>query len=364
MKARVKTYLNERTIQPSVNAPNYSYYKPGDEIEITDIVNGDSYDGNNVWYQLKNGSYVWSGGVEGLKSIDSDIGLVLNKEKSNKDWYHSKYGITKIWEEYNKYGEDVNIAIVDSGIHVDNMYFENANIDGVRWDGNKDYIDQNGHGTKVASIIAANGPTLIGVAPKTNLFICKYYDRQPEVPQLLEALDHIPEKVDFIVISSGFLPQDLTAEQTKLLEDKIIRLSRTKLVICSVGDDYNHDDNPFIRYPAGFTSVISVASVNDQNYISEFSTKSNKIELAAPGEKVKVYDFQNQKIATEDGTSFSSPFVAGVLALIKSSYPHLTSQELIDIILKTLKSKTSKSLYGGGIIDPLAATQKIKNQQV
>lgn len=82
MKAVVKTYLNIRTGAPAIEFNNNpGYYNPGDEVEILQPVVGEMYKENCIWYLLKNGAFVWSGGiisnevvfdVKGFKALDME----------------------------------------------------------------------------------------------------------------------------------------------------------------------------------------------------------------------------------------------------------------------------------------------------
>jgi lysozyme len=71
MKARVSTFLNIRTGSPEV-LPNNNpgFFKPGDVITVTSKVIGQTVKGNNAWYKLEDGSFVWSGGIS---AIEEDI---------------------------------------------------------------------------------------------------------------------------------------------------------------------------------------------------------------------------------------------------------------------------------------------------
>jgi len=64
MKGLVTMELNERQQNPGVNSPITKFYPENQVVEIADALIGDPYDGNNVWYRLKDGAYVWSGGIE------------------------------------------------------------------------------------------------------------------------------------------------------------------------------------------------------------------------------------------------------------------------------------------------------------
>ena len=64
MKARVTKYLNIRSGSPEVlPGNNPGFFSPGEVIEITEKIIGQNVKGNNVWYKLDDGGFVWSGGI-------------------------------------------------------------------------------------------------------------------------------------------------------------------------------------------------------------------------------------------------------------------------------------------------------------
>lgn len=64
MKGLVTMELNGRRQNPGVNAPISAFYSENQVVDIAEALIGDTYDGNNVWYKLKDGGYVWSGAIE------------------------------------------------------------------------------------------------------------------------------------------------------------------------------------------------------------------------------------------------------------------------------------------------------------
>jgi hypothetical protein len=63
MRGIINTETNERQ-RPGVNSPTRTFYKVGDVVDIVDAVTGDPYEGDDLWYKLTNGCYLWSGGVD------------------------------------------------------------------------------------------------------------------------------------------------------------------------------------------------------------------------------------------------------------------------------------------------------------
>jgi len=368
MKARVTTNLNIRARMPRVLPDNNpGYLPPNAIIDIDDVVVGDDYKGNNIWYRLTDGTYVWSGGVsEKIHKTGNAVASVLARQiEYNLDWWHTAFGINEIWERYNTKGRGAEVAILDSGIALPapgkmyNGFFDYSNVSGTGINGSAGYNDTNGHGTMIASIVAGSGD-MMGVAPECKLFACKYYAEDPDVEALITGVEQIPARVEIVVISSGFLSGDVTAEQGARLESAIRILASRALIFCSVGDDFNHDDSPFDRIPAVFRdSVIGVGSVNELRRVSNFSTRSTNVTLSAPGENMRVVDFKKDGIFPVSGTSFSTPFVAGVCALAKAAKPTLAIQDIKTALTDSLDPAGDPQLYGSGIINPLKMFERL-----
>lgn len=77
------------------------------------------------------------------------------------------------------------------------------------------------------------------------------------------------------------------------------------------------------QFPASYINVISVASTGSTDIRSFFSSYGFSTDVAAPGESIRTTLYPGT-YANESGTSFSSPFAAGVAALIKSANPAFT----------------------------------------
>ena len=70
-----------------------------------------------------------------------------------------------------------------------------------------------------------------------------------------------------------------------------------------------------VEYPAAFDEVMAVASVSPEAEISSFSNTGEELDVAAPGEKVRVSGFFNGSVVTH-GTSIAVPHVTGVASLL------------------------------------------------
>jgi subtilisin family serine protease len=107
-------------------------------------------------------------------------------------------------------------------------------------------------------------------------------------------------------------------------------------------------------YPAAFANVVSVASSNASGVRSSFSNYGPTVDFTAVGEQVTTTTWGGTT-AVVNGTSFSAPFVAGVVARILAAAPNLTVQQ----VLQRLRSQADdvnalnpgyQGLLGAGLV--------------
>ena len=213
-------------------------------------------------------------------------------------------------------------------------------------------MDDNGHGTHVAGIIAAtanNGLGIVGVNPNSRIMALKFLDSHGfgDLTGAISALDYAVSKGALLSNNSwggaGFSPT---------LSDAINR-ARLKghIVVAAAGNDsLNLDNNA--AYPASFSqdNIVVVASTSAQDQISWFSNYGAVgVDIGAPGENI-LSTLPGGKFGTLSGTSMATPFVTGALSLLWDKRPDLGYRELVTTLLgqtDLLASLTGKSSSGG-----------------
>ena len=199
------------------------------------------------------------------------------------------YGITAVQalEVSDAQAGNRTICIIDSGIDLGHPEFVNQpNIDGTHDSGTGLWsTDENSHGTHVAGTIAAmaNGEGVVGVLPNGNigLHIIKVFGASGWAYSsgLVAALDAC-ERAGANVVSMSLGGSFKSRSEDRAFSESN---SRGVLSIAAAGNDGNTRKS----YPASYSSVMSVAAVDEANVIASFSQQNDQVEIAGPGVGVK-----------------------------------------------------------------------------
>ena len=181
----------------------------------------------------------------------------------------------------------------------------------------------------MSSVVGApsNGIGLVGVYPQAAL---QEWDFDSgSLSEILAGLDAATKRGRSVInISGGFLGFD------SLLEQGVDRaLRRGSIVVAAVGNDRQSGNRSFV--PATLPHVLTVGATDQSDHVAFFSNHSSALDLAAPGVAIPVavptfYDPSGY--ATFDGTSFSSPLVAGAAAWVWTRRPELEPTQLEDVM--------------------------------
>ena len=263
-------------------------------------------------------------------------------------------GAPQVWESTGTRGAGVVVAIIDSGIDYDHPAFEGRYRGGRDFaNDDKDPWDDNGHGTHVAGIVAANGWGLVGVAPDALLMAFKVLDesgsgRDSAVLAGIEEAAH--QHVDVVNMSLGrqAVPNDPVIAA-------IEAASSQGIVFCvAAGNSGRFLD---IGSPGSAPSAITVGAIDKKGRLAPFSTKGPvvptgaiKPEVVAPG--VDIVSARNGGgIRTASGTSMASPHVAGVAALLRAAHPEWTAKMVRSAIINGSRAMTNEVMaVGAGMV--------------
>jgi subtilisin family serine protease len=249
------------------------------------------------------------------------------------------WGVNRIdaeyaWPDYT--GAGVNVAVVDTGID-----YTHPDLDGNCKGGiniinpRKSYKDDNGHGTHVAGIIAAedNDIGVVGVAPQASLYGVKVLDRRGSgfVSDVI-ANWCVNNNMDILNMSIG-----TDSDIQSMREACDAAAEAGLLLVASAGND-----GVAVDYPAAYSSTIAVAATNINDARPSWSSPGPEVDIAAPGVAV-LSTWKGGGYYTASGTSMASPHVAGTLALNPSADIYTTADDL--------PPAGADDLTGSGLID-------------
>lgn len=267
-------------------------------------------------------------------------------------------GAMRAWA-VTKGSDQVVVAVLDSGVDythpdlADNIWSRPPIImayqdDGLATEGpvddvhgfnvledSGDPMDDNGHGTHCAGILGAVGGNEIGIAGvnwTVKIMPLKFMDSEGAgtTRDAIEAINYVINRkragVNVRVISASWG----STIRSRALEDVIRKAGDEGILFVAAAGNSSSDNDHIPHYPASYNlnNVISVAAVNRNDDLTSFSNYGmNSVHVAAPGEDI-MSTYLQHGFEAKKGTSMATPFVAGVAALVLSTNPTISIDEL------------------------------------
>ena len=279
--------------------------------------------------------------------------VVPNDPSFPNQWHLQAINVPEAWDITK--GSPIPIAILDTGVNPNHPDLKDKLINGYNWfNGNSDYSDVCGHGTAVAGSAAAITNNAIGVSgvawenpiipiriTDTNCY--GYYSSM--INGIVYAADNGARvaNISFAIYNGAALSQ-----AAQYMND------HGGWVVAAAGNSGAYEDyseNPYI---------ISVSATGSSDTITSWSSYGPYVDFAAPGSSI-LTTTNSGSYGYASGTSFSSPIVAGVVALVLSSDPSMTPQDAYDAIKNSAVDKGSAgwdSMYGWGLVDVAGAVSQ------
>lgn len=206
--------------------------------------------------------------------------------------------------------------------------FDSAGGDYLNWDNNP--IDENGHGTYIAGIAAAetgNNIGIAGAAPNIKILNLRAFD-----PGGFGEEDDVAAAILYAIkMGTKVINMSFGDNSFSLVLRDVIRYaySQNVVLIASSGNSASSDPH----YPSGYSEVICVGNSTEQDFVSPSSNWGSTIDLVAPGSGI-ITTAKDNSYAIISGTSASAPFVSASASLILSVH-EFTNEEVKQIIKST-----------------------------
>ena len=267
-------------------------------------------------------------------------------------------------------GEGVVVAVLDSGVDPTHPQLAGAVSDGGDpLHGGSGLDDCIGHGTAVASIIAARpvaGAGLRGIAPAATILSIRVSDRVQTETGFVGAGD-LGALVDGIhrAIAARPRPSVLNLSLSSTTDSPALRaairaaLEADIVVVAAAGNAHERGDPT--PYPAAYDGVIGVGAIEATGARLPGSQVGPYVDLVAPGAGV-LAAAPGAGHQVVSGTSFAVPYVAAAAALVRARWPDLPHADVVRRLLATADPPSGgqpSADYGHGVVNPYRALTEV-----
>jgi hypothetical protein len=198
-------------------------------------------------------------------------------------------------------------------------------------------MDYGGHGTAVTGCISVLSNNGVGIASSnwsTKILPCRVGFTDEEGQGLIY-MSFAASAFDYARIMGADVFNASWGSGSSLEFSVDNAIAAGMIIVNSAGNS----NNEAASYLGSRGDIISVAATNSSDGKADFSTYGTWVDISAPGVGIFTTHYNNTPGGIEhtytsiNGTSFSSPIVAGGFALAKSYFPSYTRDQLIDLVL-------------------------------
>jgi hypothetical protein len=220
--------------------------------------------------------------------------------------------------------------------------FDSTTGDYTGWDNNP--MDENGHGTYIAGIIAAETNNKIGIAgtaPKVRILNIRAFD-----PSGYGEEDDVSAAILYAVkMGAKVINMSFGDSQFSYVLKDVIKYAYDKgvVLVASSGNDGSNEPH----YPSGYSEVICVGNSTQNDNVASSSNFGSTLDLVAPGTDI-LTTAMGGGYSTVSGTSASAPFVSAAAGLVLS-IGSFSNEEVKQILKSTADNigNVTWNIYSG-----------------
>ncbi len=247
------------------------------------------------------------------------------------EWHLPKISAPQAWD-LTTGSVSVTIGLVDTGVSFSHPDLAGKILSGYDFgDGDSDPSDTAGHGTSVAGTAAAlsnNGVGVTGPAWACPILPVKVFPSGNQGASYSAVANGITYAADhgarIINLSLG----STTASST--LQSAVdYAWGKNCVIVAAAGNNGTSDP----VYPGACQNVLAVSALRSDDTLASWSSYGSFVSLCAPGDSIWTTILDPATLyGYVSGTSFASPIVAGVAALVASANPQLSNAQIVDVL--------------------------------
>ena len=233
-------------------------------------------------------------------------------------------------------GKGVTIAVIDGPVDTSNPALKGANITDKSRCTIQDSPEGVRHGTDMAIILVS---PISGVAPDATLYTYQSStstttsngscdsngDRLNTIAALINQA--VEDGAQFISVS-----QSVNESSNELKWAITNAITKGVIIVAAAGNEALPDD---ITTLGRYSGVVGVSAINSDGTFASYSSWGDGVVTAAFGGPYTTYDVNTGEPVTVQGTSISTPLVAGMLALARQKWPDATANQILQLLVHT-----------------------------
>ena len=233
-------------------------------------------------------------------------------------------------------GKGVTIAVIDGPVDTSNPALKGANITDKSRCTIQDSPEGIRHGTDMAIILVS---PITGVAPDATLYTYQSStstttsngscdsngDRLNTIAALINQA--VEDGAQFISVS-----QTVNESSNELKWAITNAITKGVIIVAAAGNEALPDD---ITALGRYSGVVGVSAINSDGTFASYSSWGDGVVTAAFGAPYNTYDVNTGEPVTVQGTSISTPLVAGMLALARQKWPDATTNQILQLLVHT-----------------------------
>ncbi len=297
-----------------------------------------------------------------VTTVEDNVLRYASVDSNDPGYYDQAHILTSrlpvAWE-VTKGSTSLDIAILDTGVDLDHPDLDGRLVTGtdvVNNDNNP--MDDEGHGTMVAGIAAAetnNGLGVAGAAWNARIMPVKVLGLDGSgtdgdiAEGIVWAVDHGAEVINLSLGGPG---------SSSALESAVAyATSHNVVVVAASGNEGTSEPS----YPGAIPDVVTVGATTLDGDLVSFSNYGSWVDLVAPGTEIVSTMLEagpTEAYGIGDGTSFSAPIVAGVALLVRAKNPTWTPAQIASRITLSASDRGADGIddsYGHGLLDAYGA---------
>ena len=254
-------------------------------------------------------------------------------------------------------GKGVTIALIDGEVDTSAPELAGATIINKSPCTVRSSVDSKSHATGIASLLVSG---TYGVAPDATLltYQTRLDDEGDDTVAGCEVSNGngIEESTSLInrAISDGAQVISISSSDENFDDATKWAIARANargvIVVSAMGNTANDEtDTGFAKW----SGVVGVGAIDTTGKVAPYSSWGQGTTTAAVGGPIVLRNYETGNKATTEGTSYSTPLIAGFLALAKQKWPNATGNQLLQLLTKTaLNNEGRWNKYTGyGVAD-------------